>query len=450
MNDHKSLLSEHQEEREWTRELFLSHMRGCVQASVLELMQAEVEALCGPRYDRLPGSTHRRAGSEKGVLYLDGEKRRIQRPRVRHTDGDGNEREAQLGMYARVRNLDNIAEEVVRLMSEGVSTRGVQHIKEQAPSKSTVSRLWAAGSAEKLNELRSRDLSGDAYFGLVMDGIVLSRELTVIVAVGLCSDGRKVILDFAVGSSESYEVVKDLVVRIRKRGFKVEQRLFAVLDGAEALRKAVTEFWPDAIIQACLVHAERNLRKYLARKHHGENARLMKRLRRAEGLEAGTEAAKELYQFVSGKNQQARQRLESLGDTLLAFHSLNVPATLNVSLLSTNLIENAIKNYRRHTGRVNRWRPETDQVERWTGAALVSIERGFRKIVGYRDLPALTNALATQEKISIPTAPFRTCPSGTPPIGGDVLHSAVGMPAAETGGRLDEHTNKQELTMTIR
>ena len=89
-------------------------------------------------------------------------------------------------------------------------------------------------------------------------------------------------------------------------------------------------------------------------------------------------------------------------------------------------------------------------MERWTGAALLSVEKGFRRIVGYRDLPALIMALMVGEKLSIPTAPFRTCPSGTPPISGDVLHSAVGMPAAETGGRLDEHTNKQELTMTIR
>ena len=83
MNDHKSLLSEHQEERELTRDLFMSHIRGCVQASVLELMQEEVKELCGPRYNRSHESTHRRAGSDSGILYLEGGKRDIRRPRVR-------------------------------------------------------------------------------------------------------------------------------------------------------------------------------------------------------------------------------------------------------------------------------------------------------------------------------------------------------------------------------
>ena len=344
MDDPRALLEELQASRERTRDLFLSHIRGCVQASVLELMQEEVEELCGPRYNRSSANRHRRAGSDIGILYLEGERCPIRRPRVRETDDDGNEFETRLGTYARVRNLDNIAEEVIRLISEGVSARGVRRVKDRAPSKSTASRIWIKGSAEKLDELRSRDLSASTYFGLVMDGIVISRELTVVVAVGLCKDGRKVVLDFSVGSSESYEVVKELVVRIRQRGFTVSQRLLTILDGSEALRKAVKEFWPDAIIQTCLVHVERNLHKYLSRKHHGELSRLMNRLRRAEGLEAGTEAAIELYRFVSRRNQQARQLLENIGDTLLAFHALNVPATLNVSLLSTNLIENAIKN----------------------------------------------------------------------------------------------------------
>ena len=278
MNTHTALLEQLQEEQELTRELFLAHVRGCVQASVLELMQAEVEALCGPKH--YPANRkYRRGGSEEGVLSLDGECRKVRRPRVREQTENG-EREVQLSTYARARNLDNIAEEVIGLVAEGVSTRGVKRIKKRAPSKSGVSRMWAAGSAEKLGELRSRDLGSLPFYGLVMDGIVLSRGLVVVVAVGLCRDGSKLVLDFAVGSSESYELTKELVVRVRERGFRVDGRLLALLDGSKALHKAVLEFWPDALIQACLVHVERNLYKYLRRCDHSECARLLKRRKR--------------------------------------------------------------------------------------------------------------------------------------------------------------------------
>ena len=59
-------------------------------------MAEEVERLSGPRYKPGPESPYQRAGSEKGVAYLDGGKDEIRRPRVRHeTEG-----EVQLATYA--------------------------------------------------------------------------------------------------------------------------------------------------------------------------------------------------------------------------------------------------------------------------------------------------------------------------------------------------------------
>ncbi len=60
-------------------------------------------------------------------------------------------------------------------------------------------------------------------------------------------------------------------MRLRQRGFKVEdRRLLAILDGADALRKAIKEFWPDAVVQSCLIHKERNLHRYLRKSDHAE------------------------------------------------------------------------------------------------------------------------------------------------------------------------------------
>ena len=123
-----------------------------------------------------------------------------------------------------------------------------------------------------------------------------------------------------------------------------------------------------------MIHKERNLYGYLRKSDHEECARLMKRLRLAEGSEAAMEALAELRKFLKARNAQALASLEESGERLIALQKLNVSATLNVPLLSTNLIENAIHNDRRQTSRVTRWNPESNQVERWSATALIWVK----------------------------------------------------------------------------
>ncbi len=100
-----------------------------------------------------------------------------------------------------------------------------------------------------------------------------------------------------------------------------------------------------------------------------------------------------IKEFLSNKNKAAWESLEEAGEELLAFFRLEVPATLNKTFLSTNIIENAIKNLRRHIGRVCRWRHESDHPERWIASGLKLAQRGFRKVHGYQDLPDLAKSL---------------------------------------------------------
>jgi putative transposase len=59
------------EERE-AANLFRQVLRQAVRAGLYESMAEEVEALCGPRHWPDEESARHRAGSEKGVAYLDG------------------------------------------------------------------------------------------------------------------------------------------------------------------------------------------------------------------------------------------------------------------------------------------------------------------------------------------------------------------------------------------
>jgi putative transposase len=68
--------------------LFREMLHRSVRLGLYEAMAEEVERLCGPRYKPDPESRFQRAGSEKGVAYLDGGKDEIRRPRVRHATED--------------------------------------------------------------------------------------------------------------------------------------------------------------------------------------------------------------------------------------------------------------------------------------------------------------------------------------------------------------------------
>jgi transposase-like protein len=250
-------------------------------------------------------------------------------------------------------------------------------------------------TAGKIAELRERKLEQREFIGLMLDGVWLGQNAVVVVALGITREGDKVVLDFEPGASENAAVVKALVARLQARGFGPipGHRLLVVLDGSKPLENAVLASWPESLIQRCVVHKERNLFGYLRKADHPESKRLWRRLRLAEGAQAGREALADLRAFVATRNATALASLDEAAESLITLHLLNVPATLHLSLLSTNAIENVMRNYRGQTAKVTRWRAETDQISRWSATALLHVETGFHRIKGHADLPKLVHAL---------------------------------------------------------
>ena len=383
-------------------ETFRTFLRGAARDLILRVMSAEVEQLCGPAYHSNKNGDCFRAGSAIGSILHEGRLEGLKRPRVRKHKKSGTSEEVALSSYQAAREPGELHGMLLRALVGGVSTRDQRQVHPKSPtaSKSSVSRLFAREGARIFDEFRDRDIGRDDWLILMLDGVRLANELWVIVALGVAEDGTKQMLDFEVGASESAEVSTALVSRLVERGFAPENgcRLLCVFDGSKALRKAAKKHWPNAVFQRCLVHKERNLKRYLPRRDWGEIAGLMRRIRKAQGADAGRAALSELRSFVGKRNKQALDSLNEAGEDLIALHLLEVPNTLHTSLLSTNLIENSIRNIRGKIGRVTRWRPETDQPQRWVAMALVEIEKGFRRIGGYRDLSALADALKPEKK----------------------------------------------------
>jgi len=347
-------------------------------------------------------ASHYRAGSATSPVYVRGKPEELNRPRVRRRDENGGSVEVFLETFKVAQDPESWENALMCATLSGVSTRDQEHLHPgelKGLSKSAISRLWQARAKDVAEEMQTRDLSERPVLGVMLDGVRLADGLWVVIAIGFYPDGTKEVLGFAVGSSENTEVCRDLMGKLHRRGLRTKEglRLLAVLDGSDALRTGVLEFFSDAVIQRCLVHKERNLRGYLPRKYWSELAALFKRLRRGQGREAAESAREEIRVFLENKNQQARDSFEEAGEELIALHCLEVPSTLNTTFLSTNCIENAIKNLRRHIGRVCRWRKETDQARLWVGSGLSLAQKGFRRIRGYRDLEKLEQALQRKE-----------------------------------------------------
>ena len=79
----------------------------------------------------------------------------------------------------------------------------------------------------------------------------------MLVTLGVCADGRRVVLDMRIAGEESEaswnEVLQSLVER------HVGTRLLAVIDGNPGLRAALLRQWPQLAIQRCTNHKLWNL-----------------------------------------------------------------------------------------------------------------------------------------------------------------------------------------------
>jgi len=371
-------------------------LRGCVRAAFFDAMHEEVDSLCGPKY-RPTATPCRRAGTEVGSAYLGGKKEAVIRPRVRHDD-DG---EVRLEVY-KAAGQASLFDEVTGLLEQGLSQRGLARAKAGSLSKSSAARMWEAKSREQLAHLRERDLSGYDFLSLMIDGVRLAQGLWVIVAIGITVDGDKVVLDFEQGSSESKASVGDLIGRLRSRGVDEVsgRKLLVVRDGSASIDSAVAEHWPEAVQQECLIHMHRHTRDKLRSRDRADFDRLCKNLRESQGRDAGEEAFEEIIEFLSERNAAAALAIGGRRDALLAFHRLDVKATLNYTFLNTNCIENALRNWREATGNVKRWSERKDMVPRWMASGMLWAEAGFRKIRHAGDLGELASALSSSTSAS--------------------------------------------------
>ena len=366
-----------------------------------ELMRDDAAGIVGEKGKHRADRTHHYWGTTKSELTFGGRRISVDKPRVRSKDG----REAALPALEAFRDRDPLSDRVMNQLLLGISTRDYDASLEPRPSgvaargssKSSASRSFVAKTRERLRASMDRRLDELDLVVLLIDGIEVARH-TVVVALGITSDGTKVPLGLAQGSTENGALCTSLLQGLLSRGLKVEDKLLCIIDGGKGIRKALDDVFGDrAVIQRCQVHKQRNLREHLPEERHGYVLSTMRDAYRAASADTARKKLRGLVSWLesNGHEDAAASLREGLEETLTVV-KLDLPITLRRSLATTNNIENLVGSIRRVSRNVKRWRG-ADMIRRWASLGLFQAEKRFRRIKGYREMPKLVSALRTAE-----------------------------------------------------
>ncbi len=286
----------------------------------------------------------------------------------------------------------------------GVSTRGYSDSLEKLPvevpergkSRSAVSRRFVEGTRRRLVKLQRRDLSKLSLAVLMIDGIHFEDHV-VLVALGFENDGKKHVLGLWEGATENSRACKALLENLASRGLQTNRSMLIVLDGAKALHKACRDVFGDrAFIQRCQEHKKRNVADHLPESMRPGVRRAMNQAYECRDAKSAKRQLEALAARLESEHPGAAASLrEGLDDTLTVIE-LNLPERLQLSLRTTNPIDNLIGSVRKVSRRVKRWRGGRMML-RWCGAAVLDAEQRFRRIRAYREMPKLIAALRARD-----------------------------------------------------
>ena len=372
---------------------------------VHEVLDDEVKALAGERYARKEDLERgRRHGTNPGTVGLAGQRVPIRVPRVRSMGGG----EIPLRSYEALSHGGETNDLLLRRVLYGISCRNYESAAEAIPgaiglSSSSVSRGFVEASAGKLREMQERDLSSEDVVVMFLDGKTFA-EATMVVALGITLSGEKRFLGFVETDTENERVLTPFLRSLLERGLDISQGLLVVVDGSKGLRAAVNKaFRKWVVVHRCQWHKRENVVSYLSK---SEQVSWRQRLQRAYNrpeYEEAFAAIQKIHSELEERNQSAAASLEEGLEETLTLHRLGVYGVLGRSLKTTNCLESVNALVEERCAKVDHWK-NSSQRQRWLATALADIEPRLRKVMGYRHLPRLREAIKRELKIETRTS----------------------------------------------
>jgi putative transposase len=202
-------------------------------------------------------------GSQPGRVALRERQLRVEKPRLRRKNPqEGEPGEVEIPAYEAMRKDGRLADRMLEILINGVSTRRYEHVLPEIAetvgvSRSEVSRESIEAGERLLKELAERDFSKLEILAVWVDGIQLGGY-HVICAVGVDDKGHKHVLGLREGATENAEVAKGLLEDLVARGLNSSRPRLFIIDGSKALRSAIDAvFGAGNHVQRCRNHTIR-------------------------------------------------------------------------------------------------------------------------------------------------------------------------------------------------
>lgn len=364
--------------------------------AVDEMLEQDRERICGVAHAKDGANGPQRWGKTDGRLVMAGRRVVVPRPRVRHQG-----KEVVLPSWAAFADTDPLDERTLEQMVLGVSTRGYERSVEPLPeqlephgaSKSAASRRFVATTQKKLDAWLNRDLSELRLAVVMIDGIIVVEDHTVLVALGIDEGGRKHPLGLWLGATENSTVCGALLDNLIERGLDAQRPYLFVIDGSKALRKGITErFGALVLVQRCQQHKTENVLRHLPKRLHPSVRKAMLDAYRSQSASTAKRRLLQLVSQLDDEHPDAAASLREGLDETLTLKDMGLPTSLERTLSTTNPIENLNSTIRRVLHRVKRWKGGS-MVKRWVAAGVLEAERGFRRLRGHKGMPTLVAAL---------------------------------------------------------
>jgi transposase-like protein len=363
--------------------------------ALMEQLEQERTAVCGPRHGQGPERRAVRNGHADGELVLGGRLVSVRRPRARDEDG-----EIELPSWTAFRRRDPLSERAVEQMLVGVSTRKYDRSLEpvgpalstRGTSKSAVSRRFVAATQARVQAWLQRDLSAVDLVVLMIDGLHIEDHV-LLVALGIDAEGRKHVLGMREGATENATACTQMLSDMQERGLRTSEPVLAVLDGAKALSKAVRAVFGGRVkVQRCQAHKTRNVTDQLPQEMRTSVRQAMQQAYRCKDVKLAERQLRNLARRLDDDHPgAAASLLEGLDETLTVM-AFGLPQWLERTLCTTNAIENVVGSARDLTRRVKRWR-DAKMIVRWVATACIEAQKRFHRVRDHQGMSILVAAL---------------------------------------------------------
>jgi transposase-like protein len=369
-----------------------------------ELIDAEAAAFIGAApFERTPDRTTQRNGTRLRTLTTTAGELELRIPKLRQGSFFPS-------LLERRRRVDQALFAVVmEAYVHGVSTRKVDDLvkalgADTGISKSEVSRI-CGNLDEDVAAFRDRPLADMTYPYVFLDATYCKARVgrrvvsqAVVVAVGVAADGRREVLGFEVGDTESQPFWTAFLRSLKARG--LDGVKLVISDAHTGLIAAIETVFQGSSWQRCRVHFMRNMLANVPKTAGPMVASIIRTIFTQPDPEHVYAQFDEVVRMLTRSHPKVAEMLENARDDLLAFAPF--PYAHWRQIWSTNPLERGNKEIKRRTDVVGTF-PNPAALLRLAGHVLIEQHDEWdgadRRYFNEHSMKLLH---ATEEEVAIP------------------------------------------------